>query len=226
MKNNIATFGIFKEELKNRFLCIVETGGIDELCYIPSSCKLSNFIEMQGRTVMLRPIQSSHSRTRYEVYAVLVGKRFIVLRLTEANRVILDNLNNRRFSFLGKRKSVIKEHKIGGYKCDLFIEDTNTIVEIKSILTLNKTAYFPTVYSQRAIEQLKKIDLLLDKGYRICYFYISMNGNVNKIIINDEIKQYCQLLNHCINKGLVVKGYSLKYKDDNLCINKAIPIEL
>ena len=216
----------FKEELKNRFLCIVETNSKDELCYIPSSCKLSNFIEMQGRTVLLRPIQSSNSRTRYEVYAVLVGKRFIVLRLSEANRAILDNLSNRRFSFLGKRTRVVKEHKVEGYKCDLFIEDTNTIVEIKSILSLNRIAYFPTVYSQRAIEQLEKIDLLLDRGYRICYFYISMNDNVNKIIINDEIEQYYPLLYQCINKGLIVKGYSLRFKDNKLSINKAISIEL
>ena len=226
MKINIATFGIFKEELKNRFLCIVETNGRDELCYIPSSCKLSNFIEMQGRTVLLRPIQSPHSRTRYEVYAVLAGKRFIVLRLSEANRAIYDSLNTRRFSFLGKREKVIKEYKVEGYKCDLFIEDTNTIVEIKSILSLNKVAHFPTVYSQRAIDQLKNIELLLDKGYRICYFYISMSSNTTKIIINAEIEKYYQQLKQCINKGLIVKGYSLKYADNELYINKAISIEL
>ncbi len=36
--------GIFKEELKNRFLCLVEVDGADTLCYIPSSCRLSNFV--------------------------------------------------------------------------------------------------------------------------------------------------------------------------------------
>ena len=45
--------GIFKEELKNRFLCLVEVDGEDTLCYIPSSCRLSNFVSMAGKTVLL-----------------------------------------------------------------------------------------------------------------------------------------------------------------------------
>ena len=44
--------GIFKKELKNRFLCLVEIDGEDTLCYIPSSCRLSNFIDLTGKEVL------------------------------------------------------------------------------------------------------------------------------------------------------------------------------
>ena len=63
--------GIFKEELKNRFLCLVEIDGEDTLCYIPSSCRLSNFIDLTGREVLVLPVLSPDARTKYSVYALL-----------------------------------------------------------------------------------------------------------------------------------------------------------
>lgn len=56
--------GIFKEELKNRFLCLVEIDGEDTLCYIPSSCRLSNFIVLSSHKVDLA------ERKGYELFAV------------------------------------------------------------------------------------------------------------------------------------------------------------
>ena len=58
-------YGTFQAEIKNRFLCSVNIGGKDAVCYIPSSCRLSNFIDMTGRTVLLRPIETPNTRTAY-----------------------------------------------------------------------------------------------------------------------------------------------------------------
>lgn len=56
-ENRLIT-GVFKTELKNRFLCTVCVDGVDVICYIPSSCRLSNFIDLSGKTVLLKPNQS------------------------------------------------------------------------------------------------------------------------------------------------------------------------
>ncbi len=225
MNYDFVKLGTFKEELKNRFLCIVEVDGFGVLCYIPSSCRLSNFIDMTDRTVLLRPICSEKARTKYEVFAVRVGKQFIVLHLSAANDVVIENLNKRRFHYLGKRKEIKRELKVDGYKCDAFIEDTRTVIEIKSILSLNKTALFPTVYSQRAIKQLESIDNLIEQGYQVCYLFISMNPNTTRIVINDEMEKYYQLITQCVTKGMLVKGYSMKYKDDSLTIYKEVAVD-
>ena len=47
-------YGTFIEEVKNRFLCKVKIQ--DEIieCYIPSSCRLENFIRLNGSTVLLK----------------------------------------------------------------------------------------------------------------------------------------------------------------------------
>ncbi len=62
--------GVFKEELKNRFRCVVTIDDVDTICYIPSSSRLSNFIDLSNRVVMLRPIKKRDAKTQYSVYAV------------------------------------------------------------------------------------------------------------------------------------------------------------
>ena len=50
--------GIFKRELKNRFLCEVAINNQDNICYVPSSCHLSNFLSLENKKVILIPTSS------------------------------------------------------------------------------------------------------------------------------------------------------------------------
>lgn len=218
--------GIFKEELKNRFLCLVEVDGEDALCYIPSSCRLSNFVDMAGKTVLLSPVASANSKTKYTVEALSVGNEFVLLNMSKANNIVSDNIHSRRFAILGNRANVKKECTIDGYKSDLFIEDTKTIVEIKSILSFYPEAKFPTVYSQRAIDQLNRLESLLDKGFQACYIFVSLNPKVKKLMLNDEIIGYQEAFCRCIRKGMKVKGIVIRYKDGDLFICNSLKIQL
>ena len=119
--------GIFKEELKNRFLCRVEVDGEDTLCYIPASCRLSNFIDLTGREVLVSPVLSSDARAKHSVYTLFDNNGLILLNMTKANEVVANSISSRRFSYLGKRTHLRKEYKVGGYKSDLYIEDTETV---------------------------------------------------------------------------------------------------
>jgi len=144
--------GIFREEVKNRFRCVVSVDGTDKLCYISSSCRLSNFIELKNRTVLLQPNTSAVSKTKYSVFAIKGERDYILLNLATANAVIEDQLYRRYFSFLGKRKRRQREVTVEGYKTDIYINDTDTIIEVKTILSENTEAIFPTVYSERALK--------------------------------------------------------------------------
>lgn len=218
--------GTFKEELKNRFLCLVEVAGVDTLCYIPASCRLSNFVDMKGKHVLLTPIKSQNTRTRYSVYALFVKGRYVLLNMSASNQIIEHNIRSRRFSFLGKRKNIYKEHVIDGYKSDIYIEDTKTIVEIKSILSFDRIAFFPSIHSQRALDQLKQLSLLLNKGYNICYIFVSLNPCVKELMINKEETEFDTLFQECINKGMCVKVYSLRLNSEcNATINCDIEIK-
>ncbi|MDD6527560.1 MAG: DNA/RNA nuclease SfsA [Oscillospiraceae bacterium] len=214
MSESEIVYGTFKEEIKNRFLCTVSIDGTDTVCYIPSSCRLSNFIDLSNRTVMLQPIKKKNARTKYAVYAVKYRRSYVPLNLSVSNRVLETEISRRYFSFLGKRKSVFREKVIDGYKSDLYIADTDTVIEVKSILSFNKSAIFPTVFSERANRQLEELLGLLVNGHKVCYMLVSMCSSVESIRINNEQEEYYGLFVDCIRHGMTVSAISLGMKND------------
>lgn len=219
--------GIFVREEKNRFLCTVKVNGIDEECYIPSSCRLENFLELAGKEVIIRKNKNKSARTRFAVYAIRYRQNYILLRTAEANDIVQNCILSRKFSYLGKRSTVEKEHKVEGYKTDFFIPETNTLIEIKSIISISKNAVFPTVYSERAIEQLKKLKCLLEKGYNVVYLYVSLNPYVKQVSISTDahLIEYARLMNECKDLGMKCKAYSAELKNGEPVIKKEIDLK-
>lgn len=210
--------------MKNRFLCNVNIKGTDTVCYIPSSCRLSNFINLTGRKVMLQPIKKKHARTKYSVYAVKYRQNYVPLNLSNVNRIIETNFSRRIFSFLGKRKNVYREKLVDDYKSDLYIADTDTVIEIKSILSFNSDALFPTIFSERANLQLKRIKLLLENGHKVYYIFVSMYSGTKCVSINKEQVEYAKLFNECVRKGMGVCAFSLGMKNDEIFVKSRVKI--
>lgn len=134
---------------------MVNLDGIDTICYVPSSCHSSNFIDLKNKEVVLVPTKTPRSKTKYALFAVPFKHNFIVLNTSAANIAVKNSICNRRFSFLGRRQNIVFENFIENYKADLYISDNRTIIEVKSLISLNEPALFPTVYSERTQQQLK-----------------------------------------------------------------------
>lgn len=215
--------GTFKKELKNRFLCEVQINRKNVVCYVPSSCHLSNFLKLDGKSVLLIPTRTPKSRTPYSLFAVPYKRNYIVLNTSMANRAIECSIKERRFSYLGKRNDGIKEHTIDGYKTDLYLPSTKTIIEVKSIISLSSNAKFPTLYSERALKQFSAIFELLQKGYRVYYMIVSLHPYIKNVDIDTSTEFYAELL-RCLNAGLIVKAYTSRLIGDNLVIDKEISI--
>ena len=177
--------------------------------------------------MLLKPNLSAQSRTKYAVYALqTTGRHFVLLNMSESNRIIEAAIVKRRFSFLGKRTQIKRECTVEGYKCDLYIEDTKTIIEIKSLLAFNKQAVFPSVFSQRAIDQLKCMGELLEKGYRVVYVFASLNPEVKLLTINSDIIDYYRSFKVCIEKGMIIKGYTFAETEGEFTIKTPVRINV
>ncbi len=224
LKSNYIT-GIFIKELKNRFLCEVNIDGENVICYVPSSCHLSNFLQLEGKQVLLAPTESKNARTKFSVFAIRYKQSYIILNSSIANKAVITNLSNRRFEFLGKRKKYLKEHTVGNYKSDIFISDTNSIIEIKSVISTDTTAIFPTVYSGRALSQLQQLKKLLSEGFKVYLFVVSLNPYIKEIKLNNAT-EFSNELQKCLEEGMIVKAYSCKLNDDNIRIQREIKFQL
>ena len=217
--------GHFIRELKNRFLCEVEIDSESVVCYVPSSCHLSNFLRLYKKEVLLVPTTTPNSRTKYALFAVPYKRSYIVLNTSMANRAVDVSLQKRLFAFLGKRNSISKEHFIDGYKCDFYIEDSDTIIEIKSIIATEYEAAFPTVYSERTVNQLRKIQELLKAGRRACFLVVSLHPYLRKIVIARDT-DFHKELKICMANGMVIRAYTSRLTERGLIIEHQIPIEI
>ena len=225
MQNGNSSYisGVFVKELKNRFLCEVKIDGKVEECYVPSSCHLSNFLQLKGKRVVLIPTQGKNPRTKYALYAAPYRRNYIILNTSLSNVAIEKGIHNRRFSYLGKRSNVQKEHSVEGYKTDLYIPQTKTIVEIKSVLSENDEAVFPTVFSERTQNQLKSIQEMLEKGYKVVFIIVSLNPYIKKLTIDKSTEFYSELT-RCIEKGMEIRAYTSHLENYEIEIKKQIPL--
>ncbi len=219
------TNGIFLREIKNRFRCAVEVNGEEKICYVASSSRLSNFVDLVGKEVLLIPSGKMANVTDYTLLAVKRRNSHTILLLSLANEVLSEQLQRRMFSFLGSRKRVLREKTVAGYKADLYIEDTGTLIEVKTILSDQKCAVFPAVFSERTIKQLRHIKKLLNDGYRCCLVFAVLSPSVKKVIIDRNCEIH-DLLLECIGEGLICKACRLQLKDKDIIVNKFIPIEM
>ena len=217
--------GVFVKELKNRFLCEVLVNGESTVCYVPSSCHLSNFLDLTNKKVLLVPTQTPNSRTKYALFAVPFKRSYLILNTSMANAAVANSLRKARFSYLGKRKTILNEHKVDDYKADVYIQDSRTIIEIKSIIATTNSGIFPTVYSERTIKQLKKLHELISKGYKISFIIVSLTPYLKEILIDNNTEFYKEFVT-CIKQGMIAKAYTCRLSNDEILIEKEIPIVL
>lgn len=215
--------GIFVKELENRFRCIVNIAGKDTVCYMPSSCKLEKLIPLRGKQVLLLPTQKS--TTCYSVYAVKIRNSYCLLNLNHANHIVFHQIKRKIFGFLGNRRNVSLEKTISGYKSDLFIQDTNTLIEIKTVISLKQTAVFSSIYSERATQQLEKLAELLSCGYKVVYLVVALNPTISTVRLDKNSAIYSQL-QKCLALGMQIYGISLHTKNQQIEVFRSITIEV
>jgi len=215
--------GIFVEEVKNRFLCKVRIKGTITLCYVPSSCRLDNFLDLVGKEVLLFPTKTPHARTPFSLLAVAYKNNYILLNSSIANILIGQNLNSRRFAKLGKRKTISRECNVDEYKCDFFIHDTETLIEVKSIISTKTTVGFPSIFSPRAIRQLKALKQYLEVGKPVCYIIVSLNPYTRSIFV-DKTTPFYTVFEECLSLGMTVLGVSCQIVNEQLSIKKMLKV--
>lgn len=217
------TIGTFISEDKNRFRCTVNIDGTAETCYIASSCRLDNFIDLVGKTVLLKPTNGSKAEIRHAVFAVKHKRSYILLNSMLANTAIENSLHSRKLTLLGRRATYRKEFAIEAYKSDFYLPETQTVIEVKSVITTQRKAFFPTVHSERALKQLHEIEGLLTKGFNAHLIIVSLSPYVEEIEIPRDTTFHAALM-QCIACGLSVSAFTCRLSNNGrLRIDRRIP---
>jgi DNA-binding sugar fermentation-stimulating protein len=207
---------IFLEEVNPRFIGKVLINGVVEECYIASSAKLSNFINLVGETVILKCNTNKKARTKYTLYGLKKRKNIILLNLNSVNiyfeELYRENkLQGYEFSEIGKKEVFVED-----YKADYYIPSLRLVIENKTIISENEIAYFPMKGSKRAIEQMRKIGSLIKQGYKTKYNIFILTPDTKKITLADPTSEFIRLFSENIEKGMEYYIYYLFMQDDEL----------
>jgi DNA-binding sugar fermentation-stimulating protein len=223
--NTPIIIGTFLRELKHRFLCIVIIGGEEVECYIPCSSHLEHFVDLVGRKVLLTINKKPNSRTQYSVLAVKYKKHNILLNTSLANKAMYHYFSYNKLGLYKNDCSIAVEKKICNYIADILVDyqDQIEIIEIKSIISIQAKASFPSVFSQRAIDQLKHF-LIMPDYINIKYCLVSFSPYIDEIYLNKENKEYYELFVKCLDRGMKYKAYFCSLAGNKVKIIKELPV--
>jgi DNA-binding sugar fermentation-stimulating protein len=138
--------------------------------------------------------------------------KYIMLNLNLVNGLFEQSIANgmhKKYESLG---TCFMEANVEGYKADLFFKEEKLIMENKAIISTTKETLFPTVFSRRAILQLKKLNTLLSLGYKVRYNIILLSPFVRVIELNEAQKEFYKNFNECIENNMEVGYYSMIFE--------------
>lgn len=208
--------GIFIEECKNRFLCLVSINGIAEECYVSSSSKLSNYISLEGKRVMLIENKGKHLRTKYTLQAVWINRRWVLLNLNAVNDLVFATFES------STREKIYREHFVDDYKSDFYNDATKEIIEAKGVLSDKETVSYPLVSCGRHLRQLTSFEKLLRQGYKVRYLFVLMNPSIQEIVLDTKDTEVTNKFKQCVSLGMEIEFWTTKWYAGK-CRLKKIP---
>lgn len=217
------TSAVFYREKRHRFACevLIDENVVD--CYVASSCKLSKLINLDQKNVLVKENDREKSKYDYSLFALKQDNCFVLLNLSYVNELVEKLAYAKKIDVLGHPELIIREKNFGKYRADLFIPDTKTIVEIKTVLCDRTDEIFPSVASKRIPHQLEMLYSLLSDGYNVVYLIVCLNPITRKIIINRD-ERFTNLYIRCTNLGMKTEACALsidEYGDINI-----LPVEI
>lgn len=218
--------GTFISELKNRFLCTVKIEKNVYDCYVPSSSRLQNYINLEGHEVLLTKNKSEKGRTLFSLFAVKINGDYIMLNLNMVNLIVKQLISERKI-YIDRNFQIFREKVFNDYKSDLYLleEESNSeiIMEIKGIISIKEVVEFPHVSSDRSLLQLKKISEMLKSGKEVHYLLVSLSPLLQEIKMKRE-SEYSKLLKECISQGMQLKVLKLFYDGFKISHDESIEV--
>lgn len=207
--------GIFLAECKGRFACEVSIDGKLEKCYVASSAKLNNFIDLHNMNVLLIENQNK-SKTKYSLFALEKEDKIILLNLNKVNGILINYLMT-----IGMKAELFKNEItfLNSFKADVVYFDSPLIIyEVKTILARENRAVYPCMQTKRVKIQLEKIIALLNLGYKIEYVFFLLEPDIIHVEISEREEELRRLFAEAIKLKMNIKVFKTLWNGNEFYI--------
>lgn len=200
----------FLREKPPRFLAEVDMCGKIIEVYVGNSAKVTKFIALNDKQVVLEPIENTDARCSYSLFAKDNGDIWLMLNLNKINDIFEEAYlagGLRGYNIYGYGATEVQVEK---YKADYYIESERMIIENKTIISNDDITCYPMEGTERSIIQLDNLYELLLKGYQVRYNFFILTPWTKQIIWNEEYKKTLQ---RNIDRGMRIQIYYLYYEN-------------
>lgn len=210
--------GIFVSEVPSRFVAKVKCNNNLIEVHVASSLNLSKLINLGKSKVNLMKIEEN-SKFGYSLFSLDHNTIKIILNLNVVNKLFYElyctgMLSGYHWYGIGK-----PEFTCLNYKTDLYFEQEKLVIENKALISQSASCNYPTENIQCVMEQLSKIDEIIENGYNVRLNVFILTPWTNKVFFEHG---FLNLVENLIAKGMKEFVYYMYYEKDVLRVQRAV----
>ena len=213
MKVDLMTVEATYLQRLNRFSCLVNIEGDDEIVYLPNSGRLENIL-VPGQTVFL--VEKSHSgrRTRYDLAMACVGEEMVSVDSRVPAELFNEAIKEKRLAQFDGYSVVRREVAFCRSRLDFLLGGQNRqgYVEVKSVtLVEGGRALFPDAPTERGRRHLEDLMRAKREGYDAAVVFIVQRQDAQSFAPNDGVDPtFAMILRDASRQGVRAYCYGCR----------------
>lgn len=220
--------GVFIQRL-NRFVALVEIGGIQERVHVPNSGRMKELLVM-GSQVWLAPAAGKKRLTAYTLLLVKYDNLLVSVDSHLANQLLFTWLTEGLLPELAGYQSFKREVNYGASRLDFFLacEREGCFVEVKSVTLVEEgEACFPDAPTERGSRHLAELTRAASEGLRAVVVFVVQREDAESFRPNDQMDpRFGQALRQAVKAGVEAYAYTCWVGLSGVSLNKRIPVVL
>ena len=202
----------------NRFIANVEILGENHVCHVKNTGRCKELLT-ENAVVFLEKSQNPLRKTQFDLVAVIKGDKMINMDSFAPNIAAEEFFKN-------KYKKVLHEVKYKNSRFDLFIEDTNTFVEVKGVtLEKDNIAMFPDAPTERGRKHILELIDAKNNGYNAEILFVIQFENAKKFIPNYKTdEKFKEALLLAKKAGVKISAMDSKVLKNSMILNNKVEV--
>lgn len=214
-------------ERPNRFIAMVEIDGMTERCHVKNTGRCKELL-IPGATVYLSASDNPERSTRFDLIAVMKGKRLINMDSQIPNGVAAEGLRN--IPLFSKVTEIKREFRYGNSRIDIMASDPDRryLIEVKGVTLENDdVARFPDAPTERGSKHLKELIASVEEGYHPCVLFIIQMEGAMRFEPNWETDPiFSDTLRLAKESGVTVLAYGCRVTPDSIELSEPVHVSI
>jgi sugar fermentation stimulation protein A len=214
----------------NRFTLRARVNSSTRQVYLPNPGKLTTVLA-PGRELLCEPSSVKKRRTRFNAFAVRVGKFYVTVNSAFANQIFSAAIERGALEEFRGHVIASREKRLEWGRIDFVLNDREgrpVYIEVKSCTHVKRAvAKFPDRPTERGRRHLTALSKLAKMGTKCYAVFIVQRPDARIFKPFKEIDpQFATVLKKAIEKGVRVKAMSTKFRPPNLYLHSVLPVKL